>query len=116
MSAFTAYRVTPTANASAGVKGSYTQVVASSPYDSSRLHLTCLWTSSAWVWTTLDIALGGAGAESVIVSNIMSGQDTEALSGWTIPIDVDIPAGSRIAVRVAASTGSQPLNIGIHLE
>lgn len=100
--AFTTDYIASITTAAINTKGAYTQVVAATPADSSRLHLLLISATVNHEWLLMDIATGAAGAETVVVSNIAL-----QISGFTgysnASFDIDIPAGTRIAVRAQSS-------------
>lgn len=87
----------------ANTKGSWVQIDASTANPMKMLMMTFSCgedlskTFTSWLF---DIAVGSGGSEQVIVENFMLnvGPD-EALGGHLGPIPINIPAGSRIAVR-----------------
>jgi hypothetical protein len=89
-----------TISASNAVKGAYAQMVASSANDYCGLFMVANCTSSNP--TVFDIAVGGAGSEIVIVPNIYM----VALQIYVPFFPVNIPAGTRIAVRGASLSGA----------
>lgn len=105
---------TITAHASANTKGSYTEIISSTPHDAH------------WIMVTLgvalredflvDIAIGGAGSEQIVIANFPhsnvpgGGQATN-----TTLIPVFIPAGSRVSARCQATTGAAVVRIALHL-
>jgi hypothetical protein len=113
--AYASYNPSCTAGA-ANTKGAYTQVVASTPFASSRVYLTPEYHSAAWRFVLVDVATGAAGAETVIVANIAGASDMDAIASGFTAIDVDIPAGSRVAVRAQSATGGTIPALGLVLE
>lgn len=94
------------ANASANVKGAWTQLSASTPIDAYGF----------WVYAgthstdngddfLFDIALGAAAAEAAIVTNIWRPANDSAC----IYIPLHIPAGQRVSARCQSSTGGATL-------
>lgn len=104
--------VTPTAG-SPNVKGAYTQVTAATAFASSRLYVWLLSTGAGNSTILVDIATGAAGSETVVVSNLFCYADSEFIVGAWTPIDVDIPAGTRIAVRLQSTANAMTLGIQI---
>lgn len=93
---------TVTAGGSAHTKGSYTQLVASSPFDAQGFLLNVYNNTRAYY--LLDVAVGAATSEQVILPNFFHSFDFYQPSAVYFPIP--IPAGSRVAVRNQSSTGS----------
>lgn len=109
---------TATANASANTKGSYAQLVASTPFDAAGFLLYIV-TNAVAVNRSflLDIAVGAGGSEKVIASNILLDSSATSISqlGLCVFIPIPIPSGTRIAARVQCSTGSGAIKVGITL-
>ena len=90
-------------------KGSYTQITASTTDDIDWLYVVCGDRNNAGIdatyWWFVDIATGGAGAETVVISDILfhahSNEDyiNPAVVG---PFPVTIASGTRIAARAQA--------------
>lgn len=96
-------------------KGAYTEIVASTPYASSRLIL--LFHNGATKESyLLDLATGPAASESVVVANVAVKTDADVIIGYGIALDVDIPAGTRLAGRCQSSSASAALAISVLLE
>ena len=114
--AYAAYTLITATGGGLNAKGAYTQVVAATPFASSRLYVIVEAAAAANRWFLLDIATGAAAAETVVVSNVALYVDTEAFAGMFIPVDVDIPAGSRVAVRVQAGVAASQLTLHVYLE
>lgn len=54
----------------------------------------------------IDIAVGGAGAEVIKIPNLRVRSAGANVAYFTFTIPIDIPGGSRIAVRAAMDTGT----------
>jgi len=97
----------------AHTKGAYTEIVAATDYPITAWYLHVGLTQGVTTPTypanynwLIDVAVGGAGSEIVIVPDILMGADTagDFIQSPVIgPFFVPIPAGSRIAVRAQAS-------------
>lgn len=117
--ALTTYSAAITSGGGANVKGSYTQLVASTPYASSRLHVIVRHTGGgvARVTGLVDLATGAAAAETVVVADLAVFSDSDSVVGESLAVSVDVPAGTRLAVRWASAPGSsQVLNLIVLLE
>lgn len=94
--------------ASVNTVGSFVQATASTAADSGLL---MVWNQSAINATDngfmMDIALGAAGAETIIVQNLALGGTGYFTNGFGFPIPVRIPAGSRLSYRMRAGTASR---------
>lgn len=103
------YVANQNANATYGTtahtKGAWVQVHSSTPSASSLLYFGSaqIGVSSTDTSTLVDIGVGAAGSETVIVPNL-------AIGGWqqgaNVLIPVAIPSGSRVAVRLQGSRTS----------
>jgi hypothetical protein len=80
-------------------KGSWTQLVASTPYGTAAIQILVKVTANGF--TALDIGVGGSGSETVVAPDVLLAMDSVALYTLTLPLA--IPAGSRIAARIAGS-------------
>jgi hypothetical protein len=92
-------------------KGAYAQLFASTDFDVWGISFMVGATSSAGAIVNylLDIAIGGAGSEQVIASNILIGNSRGIAPGspftfWFLPIF--IPKGTRISARTQGSGGT----------
>lgn len=100
------------------VKGAYVELVASTPWDSSRFwfHMQSH-SSSIRAWLT-DFSKGAAAAETVVVANMSTNSsDGNASNGHDGPCDADfecyadIAAGTRLAFRGQSDTASTAVTI-----
>lgn len=99
----------------ANTKGSYAQIVASCPFDSSGFYLHFGGGNTGTHDTLWDIAVGAAGSEQIILANFLV-----SVSGFTsaktqVFVPLRVKAGERIAVRLQSTTASATLGIGIQL-
>lgn len=92
--------------ATAHTKGNWAQVIASTAANSSYLSFASgnVSASATDTSTLIDIGIGAAGAETVIVPDI-------AIGGWSfgrVSLPVAIPSGARVAIRIQGTrtTGS----------
>jgi len=86
---------------SANTNGAYSQITASTTYDINAISLALDGQSTSTTGTMyVDIAVGGAGSEQVIIPNIavLLGANKPS-QGSLGAFPVQIPAGSRIAIR-----------------
>lgn len=97
-------------------KGAYGDYFASTPYDSSRIHLQVCSCSAGRRAFLIDIATGAAGAETVVIANMAIISDSDFLIGGMVAIDVDIPAGTRLSGRAQSLTATQNITCNIYLE
>lgn len=97
------YNATVAAPAGLNTKGLYTELSASTTFDSSRLYFVNR-SQNTVSKCLLDISTGAAGVETVRCADIMlqrgvGGQD----SNMILPLNIDIPSGTRIAMRMQSS-------------
>jgi len=88
------------ASATPHTKGAWTQMIASTAADSNLLHFAYdqVYTLSTDTSQLLDIGIGAAGAETVLVANCGGGYaGTDGAPHFGIP--VSIPKGSRLSFR-----------------
>lgn len=103
-----------TASATTNTKGSYVELIASTAFNASGFWIRAL-DPSAQGSFLIDIAIGGAGSEQVIVPNVMFGAlaGTELVLGMFIPINV--PVGSRLSARCQSGGASLTLAVEVIL-
>ncbi len=96
-----------TAGATANVKGSYTQMIAATSGDTSfvSIYLAGSDTSNS-TGCGIDIAIGPAGSEKVIVSNLMC-SGSYGTTSTSIALPLSIPAGSRVSARMQSNIASE---------
>lgn len=92
-----------TASGSTNTKGSYTQLVASSSFDASAIKVS-LAPATSHTGYLVDIAVGGAGSETVIATNLPIYSRTGTVAVYDLPIH--IPAGTRISARCQSATSA----------
>lgn len=94
-----------TAPGSNNTKSAYTQLVASSSFAASGIIILPFPVSTSGDFL-YDIAVGGSGSESVIISNIpASRQETNAVHSATV-FPISIASGSRVAARYQSTGGA----------
>lgn len=101
-----------TAAGSANTKGSYAQLIAATASTASAL-IVSVRTVATTDSGLLDIAVGGAGSEQIIIPNILLASELHMMSAVTWPIS--IPAGSRIAARLQNTTASATYRVAVYL-
>jgi hypothetical protein len=101
--------VTLTASATAHTKGAWSTVIAATSSITTllRFGINSVNVSGADSATLLDIGVGAAGSETVIVPNLAIGGS--AGSFYNIP--VEIPSGARISARIQGVRSSQTATI-----
>lgn len=104
--------------AGANTKGSYVEVIASSPFDSVLIQILILLTTATnGLQMLTDIATGAGGAEAVCIPDIMRSNHATTASdtGGLYILPLEIASGTRIAARCQASTGSSTEVLAITL-
>lgn len=107
---------TVTASSTIHTKGSYTQLISSTTYDWHGFWLNVSGAASNGFATDilLDIAVGAASSEQIILPDFMVGWCQTVQSGgrgWFIPLA--IPKGTRISARTQASISSDIVQVFI---
>lgn len=106
-----------TSSATANTKGSFTQLIASTSVDAAAILVqfnTGFTTSSTS--SGVDIAIGGAGSEQVIVNNLyVEGGRTNGVAAPGYVVPVAIPAGSRVSARSQSSSTSIQCGVQVTL-
>lgn len=102
------------AHASANTKGAYTEAIASTSEEVTSLRLYYEGGAGANQDSLVDIAIGAAASEVVIVSNLALSRPGSIENGpcW-VDIPIHIPAGTRVAVRRQDSTGGGSIVMGL---
>lgn len=114
--AATSQGATITANASADTKGTYTQLIASTAFASTSIMVYGAEVPTANTDFLLDIAIGAAASEVVILSNLYFGAGQgSVIYGNPFIFPIAIPAGTRISARVQSDTGSETITVNVHL-
>ena len=106
--------VTVTANTAAHTKGSWAQLIASTPSDASilRIAVSGVTTTGADTSTLLDLATGASGSEVAFASNIAIGGN----QANNLDIPLQIPSGTRIAARIqSVVTGGKTATVSATL-
>jgi hypothetical protein len=97
-------------------KGSYTQLVASTPFDAAGIIVSGGLSASAILSALIDIAVGAAGVEFVAVPDMnISRMSSTNVAIAPMFVAVAIPAGSRLAARVASNDTSALPTLSVSL-
>lgn len=102
-----------TASGSTNTKGSYTQLISSTVGDTAAIYVAMTNVSSSGVAIAMDIAVGAAASEQVIIPNILSSTNNSFSFGMMFP--VQIPSGTRISARIQATTASDTIRASVTL-
>lgn len=96
---------TTTAGTPAFTKGSWSQVTASTTADSTWAQVMIRCAASPGPASVIDIGIGAAGSEVVVAANLIYSAVYVRTVDYLLPLQ--IPAGTRIAVRSSSSTASE---------
>lgn len=115
-------KVSPDGVAAAGIntatpsgtntKGAWTQIIASTSFEASALYVMAS-PGQNNVNTLVDIGIGAASSEQVILADFLVGSAIRMKKGIVLPIA--IPSGSRIAARSATSNGGAGATVAVAL-
>lgn len=92
-------------------KGTWVQVTASTATDCDWVLIYIETQNSAGANLCTDIGIGGSGSEIVIIPNLLVSSYAAQGIRWLLP--VSIPAGTRIAARIASSATNDQINMGL---
>lgn len=110
---------TVTANASAHTKGAWTELIASTAAEADALDIDVGGVSQSGVNTAvlLDIGVGAAASESVIIPDVAVGSAAFLVNsrlGISFRVPVKVPRGSRIAARIQSIvTGGKTASVSV---
>jgi hypothetical protein len=108
--------VTTTASGSANTKGAWAQLISATAYDSQWLMIGVGELSGSLASYLLDIGIGGAGSEVVLIPDLAVYVYIATVTVVRyVCVPVAIPAGTRVAARIQASTGGVTANVSLHL-
>lgn len=82
-------------------KGVWAQIVASTTYDTTEI-IVCVQASNSGRLYAVDIGIGAAASEVVLIPNLYYGSNTAPMTMYRLP--VNIPAGTRVAARCQSGT------------
>ena len=106
-----------TASATLNTKGAYTQLTASLSQDADGLVLNVLQAGSTNCSYLLDLAIGTAGSEQIIVPDLLASTGSGGggvVMGGSVYLPIPTRAGQRLAARCQASTASAVLRVLAH--
>lgn len=114
--ATTSRGVSITAPGSLNTKGAWTEIVASTSAAFTSLMVGCQAdgdTSTAVAGTLVDIGIGAASSETVLISDIyLVWATNESFKYWSpATFGVSIPAGSRLSARYQRADANNPLDV-----
>lgn len=97
-------------------KGSFVQLVSSTSFAYSAIDLNLLPSGGGGQCYLVDVAIGLAGAEQVIVSNVLLDSVRGAFQNQVlITLPVSIPVGSRLSARQQEAGGAGTRNVNFSL-
>lgn len=112
---------TVTAAGSTNTKGSYTELVSATGFDSTMIEITVqVMTASATApLYLLDIATGGAGSETVVIPNLLvekeSASASSGVNGARYVLPLAVANGTRVAARCQSTTAGAVMQVVITL-
>lgn len=112
---------TVTASGSTHTKGSYAQLIASTGANAIGITVVLhnVGVASTNARALVDIAVGGAGSEQIIIPNLLAGNagawNGASNGGNCYHFPIFIPAGVRLSARCQASTASDTVNALVYL-
>jgi hypothetical protein len=106
-----------TGHASQHTKGSYSQLIASTTYDSHGFWLSVTDTvlSGSDTSLLLDIGIGASGSEVVLAPNLMAGFRPATGAGYLAFLPLFIPRATRVAARLQGIIGGDTANVAVFL-
>lgn len=102
---------TTVTSGAANTKGSWTELIASTPFECDALIVTANFAVTSCL---LDIGVGAAGSETVLIPDILSSSLLANLQ-TQIRFPVRVPAGARLAARCAAVAAAANVTTVVHL-
>lgn len=103
-----------TSSSSANTKGSWTEILASTSFDASGFLLILESYGLTDTFTFLvDISVGAAGSEVAIIENLAFSSRRGLGDSMFVPLQ--IPAGSRVAVRCQSTSTSKSVEVVLNL-
>lgn len=101
-----------TAPGAINTKGAFTQLSASSPVDAAGILISASINGAAMLHVLVDIAVGAASSEQVIVADLHFNRISSNNMGMSpVFLPIAIPAGSRISARYQSSDSSAVVNV-----
>lgn len=94
-------------------KGSYTQLVASTTRDTDYILLSASNSPSNGFRLSIDLAVGGAGSEQIILPDFVVSSGINSVNQVAIPIS--IPAGTRLSARCQSSAATDQVSVNVVL-
>lgn len=101
-----------TASASANTKGSYVELASSTDFNAQGIFV-CFNKKQVSDRYWVDIAVGAAGSETVIISNIVLRDENADGVHLKMYFPISIPAGSRLSARCQGDVGSVSMYVSV---
>jgi len=111
-------QTTVTADGSTNTKGAFAQLIAATAFKAEGILVTVKRLSGNTADHLIDIAIGAALSEVVIIPNILLSSKGGVANDFCIGnfyVPFHIPAGTRIAARSQSTTGSATVTVGVTL-
>lgn len=106
--------VTVTADAAANTKGAWAELIAATTHETDLLRVSLIRTAVAAsgvdTSSLLDVGVGAAGSEQVLVPNLLVGSKPVA-TALAMDVPVRIPAGVRVAARLQSASGGKTAEV-----
>ncbi len=99
----------------ANTKGAYAELSAATSADAVGMLINVARTSQSNQSYAFDIALGGAGSEVDLLSNLTFKVDSRNETNFNIFVPCDVPAGSRVSARCQTTTTTAIFDISAML-
>ena len=96
------YAVSIFSPVSTNTKGTWAQIIASTPFNANRLMVNIIFAYFSYEYL-MDVGIGPSGSEVVLVSNLYRPALSSYYGGMSYDLPIQIPAGVRVAARVQCS-------------
>lgn len=107
--------VTVTASGTTHTKGSWTQLSAATTRPATGIQLYVKSSYALQARFLVDIGIGSASSEVVLVPNLYFRGESDRGHFWTVFVPVAVPAGTRISARVQCGVGSQSVVVAARM-
>lgn len=102
---------TITANASANTVGSFVEFISDAANAETSSYLIVALSPGSENSYLVNVAIGGAGSEQVIVPNLMGHPAGNAMGIFIYTIPISIPSGERISVQCQCDSGGATIDV-----
>lgn len=103
--------ITITAAGAANTKGAWTTLLAATAAQADAIALSFVITSTGARDYLVDLGIGAAGSEVVIVPNVLVSNSTASFIGVSALLPIRLAAGVRLAARCQSSAGAATLQV-----